>query len=62
MCKAGASSSVAKGTKVFLNYGLGDGQSIAKQLSFAPLPPALRTKAKAAAAKLKCNGSAVSAT
>ena len=62
MCKAGASTSVAKGMKSLLDYGLGTGQDVAQQLSFAPLPPSLKVKAKAAAAKLKCNGSAVSAT
>ena len=44
-----------------VEYGLGAGQSVAKQLSFAPLPASIMSKAKAAAAKLQCNGSAVSA-
>ena len=59
MCKAGASTSVAKGMKALLDYGLGSGQDVAKQLSFAPLPPLIKTRSKAAAAKLKCNGSPV---
>ena len=62
MCKAGASSSVAKGTKALIDYGLAAGQDVAKQLSFAPLPGDLKTKAQAAADKLQCNGSAVSAS
>lgn len=62
MCKAGASSSVAKGTKAFIDYGLGAGQDVAKQLSFAPLPASLKSRSQAAAAKIKCNGSAVSAS
>jgi phosphate transport system substrate-binding protein len=62
MCKAGASASVAKGTKAFVDYGLGAGQDVAKQLSFAPLPASLKSKAQQAADKIKCNGSAVSAS
>src|SRR5205085_6608926 len=42
MCKAGASSSVAKATKKFLDYGLGAGPDTAKQLQFAPLPASLK--------------------
>jgi phosphate transport system substrate-binding protein len=59
MCKAGASSSVAKGTKLLIDYGLGAGQGVAKQLQFAPLPSSIMTKAKAAADRLQCNGSPV---
>ena len=62
MCKAGASSSVAKAMKTFLDYGLGAGQEQAKQLEFAPLPPDIKSKSTAAAGKLQCNGSAVSAS
>jgi phosphate transport system substrate-binding protein len=60
MCKAGASSSVAKGTKSFIDYGLGDGQNVAKELSFAPLPASIKSKSQAAADKIECNGSPVS--
>jgi phosphate transport system substrate-binding protein len=60
MCKAGASSSVAKGTKALLDYGLGPGQSVAQELSFAPLPASIKSKSVAAANKLECNGSTVS--
>jgi phosphate transport system substrate-binding protein len=62
VCKAGATASEAKGLKAFVTYGLTDGQDIAKQLSYAPLPSSLKSKAMSAVSKLKCNGSAVSAT
>jgi phosphate transport system substrate-binding protein len=60
MCKAGSTSAEAKAMKVFLDYGLGAGQDVAKQLSFAPLPASLKSRSVAAAAKLTCNGTAVS--
>jgi len=62
MCKAGATSTVAKGTKLLIDYGLGAGQGVAKQLQFAPLPSSIMTKAKAAADRLQCNGSPVSSS
>jgi phosphate transport system substrate-binding protein len=60
MCKAGVSSSAAAGVKKFLTYGLGAGQAIIKQLSYAPLPPSLVAKNQAQLSKLTCDGSAVS--
>jgi phosphate transport system substrate-binding protein len=60
LCKGGMSQSQAGALVKFLDYGLGDGQSVAQQLSYAPLPSALLTKAKAAVAKLTCNGQPVS--
>jgi phosphate transport system substrate-binding protein len=58
MCKAGgASQSVASGVKKFITYGLGDGQSVAKQLDYAPLPASLQSKAQAQLNDLTCNGS-----
>jgi phosphate transport system substrate-binding protein len=62
MCKAGATSSVAKATKIILDYGLGEGQNVAKQLEFAPLPASIKSKSQAAVDKLQCNGSAVTAS
>jgi len=56
-CKAGASPAVASGLKKFLTYGLGAGQAIEKQLSYAPLPPALVSKDQAQLKTLTCNGS-----
>jgi phosphate transport system substrate-binding protein len=56
MCKAGVSSSVASGVKRFILYGLGAGQNIAQQLSYAPLPASLRAKDQAQLNSLTCNG------
>jgi len=60
LCKGGLSQSQASAIVKFLNYGLGDGQSVAQQLSYAPLPAPLLAKAKAAVGKLTCNGQPVS--
>ena len=60
MCKAGLQKGTAQRIVAFLNYGLGDGQSVAKQLSYAPLPSSLQSKAQAAVKSLQCNGSAIS--
>jgi phosphate transport system substrate-binding protein len=56
LCKGGMSSAQAKATVKFLTYGLGGGQALAKQLSYAPLPPTLLSKAQAAVSSLTCNG------
>lgn len=56
MCKAGVSKSAAAGVKKFLTYGLGDGQNVERQLSYAPLPASLVAKDKAQLATLSCNG------
>mgnify|MGYP002682949972 FL=1 len=40
----------------FLDYALGEGQNVAKELSFAPLPDNVKTPALAAADGLMCNG------
>jgi phosphate transport system substrate-binding protein len=60
MCKAGVSQSTASGVKKFLTYALGDGQSVEKQLDYAPLPAALLAKDKAQLSSLTCNGSPLS--
>jgi len=59
LCKAGVKPDAAKALRKFLTYGLGAGQESAKKLQFAPLPSALITKAKTAAASLQCNGSPI---
>ncbi len=56
-CKAGSSQSVAQGLKKFISYGLGAGQKIEQQLSYASLPPALVAKDQAQLKTLTCNGS-----
>jgi phosphate transport system substrate-binding protein len=58
LCAGGMSEQKAKVFKAFIDYGLSnDGQDSAKELSYAPLPADLLTKAKAQVAKLQCNGS-----
>src|SRR4051794_19024674 len=59
-CKAGASKNQAKGLVNFLDYVLGPGQSTIKKLSYAPLPTAVDSKAKAAVKTIVCNGSPIS--
>jgi phosphate transport system substrate-binding protein len=60
MCKAGVSQSTASAVKKFINYGLGAGQQVEQQLSFAPLPATLLAKDTAQLAALTCNGSPLS--
>ncbi len=60
MCKAGVSQGAASGVKKFFTYGLGAGQSVLKQLFYAPLPASLLSKAKAQLDTLTCNGSPLS--
>jgi phosphate transport system substrate-binding protein len=59
MCKAGVPTSAAAGVKKFITYGLGAGQGVEKQLSYAPLPPNILTKDQAQLSSLTCNGSPV---
>jgi phosphate transport system substrate-binding protein len=60
MCKAGLDKGTAQRIAAFLNYGLAGGQDAAKQLSYAPLPAALKSKAQDAVKSLQCNGSPIS--
>jgi phosphate transport system substrate-binding protein len=59
LCKAGTpgGEAAAKGVVKFIEYGLGQGQSILSQADYAGLPAAILAKSKAAAAGLECNGS-----
>ena len=59
LCKAGVGKSAAQGVVKFLKYGLTNGQSVLKQLSYAPLPQAIDQKAMAVVNGLKCNGKAI---
>jgi phosphate transport system substrate-binding protein len=59
MCKAGAKKDTASNVKKFLDYGLNEGQGVLKQLQYASLPAALKTKAQAAVDGLQCNGQAI---
>jgi len=60
-CKAGlpGGESAAKGVVKFLQYGLGEGQSVLAQADYAKLPASILPKSKEAVAKLKCNGSSL---
>jgi phosphate transport system substrate-binding protein len=58
-CKAGASEQQAKNVKAWLDYALGDGQKVAPELQYAPLPDALHTDAQAKVKGLTCNGKAL---
>jgi phosphate transport system substrate-binding protein len=58
LCKAGTpgGEAAAKGVVSFIDYGLGQGQSILSQADYAALPAAILAKAKEAVAGLECNG------
>jgi len=58
-CKAGENATQAKLVKNWLNYALGDGQAVAPQLQYAPLPDNVKTKAQAKVDALQCNGAAI---
>jgi hypothetical protein len=45
--------------KKFITYGLGAGQAVEKQLSYAPLPTNILSKDQAQLASLTCNGSPI---
>ncbi len=62
MCKAGVpgGKSAAEGVKKFLEYGLGEGQSILSKADYATLPTTILAKSKAAVAGLMCEGSPLS--
>jgi phosphate transport system substrate-binding protein len=59
LCKAGESEGIAKGVVKFIDYGLGQGQSILGQADYASLPASILAKSKEAAAGLQCNGTAI---
>ncbi len=62
LCKAGipGGEAAAKGVVKFLDYGLGEGQSILAKADYAALPSAILAKSKEAVTKLECNGSLLS--
>jgi phosphate transport system substrate-binding protein len=61
LCKAGipGGESAAKGVVKFLDYGLGQGQSVLSQADYAGLPAAILAKSKEAVAGLQCNGASL---
>ena len=58
-CKAGKNKAAAQRVKNWLDYALGDGQSVAKELQYAPLPAAIHTQAQDKVKGLQCNGKAL---
>jgi phosphate transport system substrate-binding protein len=60
MCKADISEGTAQRVKSWLDYALGDGQQVAPDLQYAPLPDNIHTQAEDKVKGLKCNGSALS--
>ena len=61
LCKAGTpgGEAAAKGVVKFIEYGLGQGQSVLSQADYAALPATILAKSKEAAASLQCNGTAL---
>jgi phosphate transport system substrate-binding protein len=62
MCKAGMKPDQAKLVKGWLGFTLIQGQQIAPQLEYAPLPGAVKSKAQAKVDGLQCNGQALAAS
>jgi phosphate transport system substrate-binding protein len=60
MCKAGLTPKKAKLVKAWLDYATGDGQKVAPQIQYGPLPAPLLKQAKAKVAGLQCNGKPIS--
>jgi phosphate transport system substrate-binding protein len=58
-CKAGLDKTKAGLLKDWLTYALGDGQAVAPDLEYAPLPDAIKTKAQAKVDGLVCNGTPI---
>jgi phosphate transport system substrate-binding protein len=59
MCRAGKSNDAAQRVANWLNYALGGGQNVAKDLEYAPLPASIHSKAQANVDGLQCNGTAL---
>ncbi len=60
VCKGGLAADKAPPLKGWLDYALGDGQAVAKELQYAPLPAPVLEKAKAKVAGLTCDGKPIS--
>jgi phosphate transport system substrate-binding protein len=59
MCKAVMSKDNAARVKAWLDYALGDGQQVAPELEYAPLPDPIKKSAQQKVDGLQCNGSAI---
>ena len=57
--RPGIKAGTAKLVKSWLDYALGDGQKVAPELQYAPLPDPIRQKAQAKVDALQCNGTAI---
>jgi phosphate transport system substrate-binding protein len=62
MCKAGVSKEKATLVKGWLDYALGAGQGVAKELQYAALPEAIQTAAQKKVDGLTCNGSPITSS
>jgi len=60
-CKAGVSEDTAASLKTWLTYILGDGQQVAPDLEYAPLPAGIQSRAQARVDALVCNGQPIEA-
>jgi phosphate transport system substrate-binding protein len=60
-CKAGLDATKAGLLKDWLDYALGDGQAVAPELQYAPLPDSIKAMAQAKVDGLVCNGAAIAA-
>jgi phosphate transport system substrate-binding protein len=61
MCKAGLDQTTAENVVGWINYALGEGQSIAPQLEYAPLPDNILKADQENVAGLECNGQPIKA-
>jgi phosphate transport system substrate-binding protein len=61
LCKAGTpgGEEAAKNVVKFIEYGLGEGQSILGEADYAALPAAIAAKSKEAVKSLECNGAPI---
>ena len=62
LCKAGKSKDTAQRVVNWLGYALGDGQDVASELQYAPLPGGIHDKAVAKFEGLQCNGETLKAS
>ncbi len=60
-CRAGISRDAAGNLKAWLTYILGDGQSVAPDLEYAPLPASIQSRAQARVEALTCDGQPIEA-
>ena len=60
VCKAGLAEDKAPPLKGWLDYALGDGQEVAKELQYAPLPAAVLEQGQGQGGGLTCNGEPIS--